>query len=73
MIENIKVFRIHLAKSNNTFLYFIHTTNKQITTNTQLKSNHPLYPFDKQITMDIIFQSNDSMYQSVETYRISNF
>jgi hypothetical protein len=48
-------------------------TIKQITTNTQLKSNHPLYPFDKQITIDILFQLNDSMYPSVETHRIANF
>jgi hypothetical protein len=48
-------------------------TIKQITTNIQLKSNHPMYPFDKQITMNILFQSNDSMYLSVETHRTFNF
>jgi hypothetical protein len=32
-----------------------------------------MYPFDKQITMDILFQSNDSMYQLVETHRVPNF
>jgi hypothetical protein len=53
--------------------HLMNPTIKQITTNTQLKSNHPLYPFDKQITIDILFQLNDSMYPSVETHRIANF
>jgi hypothetical protein len=31
-----------------------------------------MYPFDLRITMDIQFQSNDLMYLSDETHRISN-
>jgi len=30
LIKSTKVFRIDIAKSNTTFLYFTHTTDKQI-------------------------------------------
>jgi hypothetical protein len=44
-------------------------SNSKINHNEYLfESNHPLYPFDKQITMDIILQSNKSMYPSDETH-----
>jgi hypothetical protein len=45
----------------------------QITTNIQLKSNHPMYPFNQRITMDIQFKLNHLMYPLDETYQISNF
>jgi hypothetical protein len=53
-MESTKVFRIHLAKSNNTFLYFTHTTDKQISlihkmyiksfNESNLLTNHNKYP-----------------------------
>jgi hypothetical protein len=36
-----------------------------------LKSNHLLYPFNEQITMDIIIQTDKTMYPSVETHQMS--
>jgi hypothetical protein len=33
-----------------------------------LKSNHPMYPFNEQITMNIIIQTDKTMYPSVETH-----
>jgi hypothetical protein len=33
-----------------------------------LKSNYPLYSFKEQITKDTLFQTNNSMYPSVETH-----
>ena len=43
----------------------------QITTNTQLKPNYPMYLFNLRITIDIQFKLNDSMYPSDETNQIS--
>jgi hypothetical protein len=66
---------------NPNMFYFLETLSKdsmnpfvvQITTNIQLKPNHPMYLFNQRITMDIQFKLNHLIYLLDETHRISNF
>jgi hypothetical protein len=42
------------------------------TTNIQLRSKDPMYPFEQRKTMDIQFQSKDLMYLLDEIHQIPN-